>query len=305
MLTGHEFRQLPQQRPRRKTDTPPNDVAFLTLLHERVIERFARVSDLSAIVIPLDLPGHEQADAPHESPNHSVCAEFAHTDYCRDSWQWHLTQLNRHPKTHWHICDHDRCCAVVPVVCRDRCFAAVSLVCPNSIPERFFEARVEILDILVNDFVTSEDDFLARLLPPEQLSAESKAAAPRPIDTPPGDPPTHWQVLRAIEYIEKHFTEPKLTLGHIARKLDVHPDYLSRLFAKNAGQRINQYISARRIKTAKNLLDTTDWQVKRISRETGHVNPKWFSHLFKMHTGLLPLEYRRKGRRQERPASSQ
>ena len=296
MNTDDKIKRLRQRRLHGKTDTQPDGGAFLTLLNEHVVERFGRVSDLSVIAIPLDLPRLERAEDPPESPNHPACAAFTHTDHCRESWQRHLARLKRRPETHWHKCDNGRSCAVVPVVYRDQCLAAVKLVCPKLIPEHLFESRSEILDILVSNFVTSEHDFLARLLSPEQVSTTSTAPAPHQTDTPPSTPPTNTHVLRAIAYVEKHFTDPTLTLGRIARELDIHPDYLSRLFTEHVGRRINRYISARRIETAKSLLETTDWQVKRIARETGHANAKWFSHLFKVQTSLSPLEYRRKAR---------
>ena len=59
---------------------------------------------------------------------------------------------------------------------------------------------------------------------------------------------------------------------------------------------MSRYIAVRRVELAKTLLVTTDWQIKRIARETGHANPTWFSHVFGVHTGCTPGEHRRRAR---------
>jgi transcriptional regulator GlxA family with amidase domain len=54
------------------------------------------------------------------------------------------------------------------------------------------------------------------------------------------------------------------------------------------------FIASRRVELAKTLLATTDRQIKYIAHETGHANPNWFCHVFNVHTGLTPGEYRRR-----------
>jgi AraC family L-rhamnose operon transcriptional activator RhaR/AraC family L-rhamnose operon regulatory protein RhaS len=60
---------------------------------------------------------------------------------------------------------------------------------------------------------------------------------------------------------------------------------------------MGSFIVGRRIDDAQMLLATTDLQIKRIALRTGHANEAWFSHLFRVHTGITPTAYRRQSRR--------
>jgi hypothetical protein len=44
------------------------------------------------------------------------------------------------------------------------------------------------------------------------------------------------------------------------------------------------------------------WTKLPIARDTGHANPNWFCHVFRVHTGLTPNGYRRQSRQPPRPA---
>jgi len=63
------------------------------------------------------------------------------------------------------------------------------------------------------------------------------------------------------------------------------------------------YLAVRRVELAKTLLATTHRQVKVIARDTGHANPNWFCHVFRVHTGLTPNGYRRQSRHSPPPTS--
>jgi transcriptional regulator GlxA family with amidase domain len=60
---------------------------------------------------------------------------------------------------------------------------------------------------------------------------------------------------------------------------------------------MSEYIATRRIELAKKLLAATDSQVKEIAHQTGHASRAWFSQAFHAHTGLSPIEYRRRHQR--------
>jgi two-component system response regulator YesN len=104
---------------------------------------------------------------------------------------------------------------------------------------------------------------------------------------------SHPKIAEALRCIEEGLSDPTLTVEDIATRLGLHPTYLSRLFTEQTGQRMSRFIAARRIEKARHLLATTDWQIKRVALETGHANPNWFCHIFQLHTGLSPREYRR------------
>lgn len=285
---------LKRKRDRRvgpKEPGPPTLARLLELLTIQVIDRFARVglTEVQAVALGVSEPNEEQ---PAPNPSHPACAAFAASDYCRESWQLHLAQLKRRAETHWGTCQHGRICAIIPVVLEDRCLAAVKLAGPAPADNAEFKRLVEILELLVHDFVSAHADFLRRV--PGGLSKLATTPVSPNVGegTAVGLSPTHPQVARALVYVTAHLSDPRLTVGHVASVLGICPTYLSELFVAQVGQRMSQFIATRRIDAAKQLLNTTDWQIKRIAIETGHANPNWFCHVFSAHTGLTPSEYR-------------
>jgi AraC-like DNA-binding protein len=241
-------------------------------------------------------------DEPPPNPGHPACNEYAATDYCRESWQLHLAELRHRPATHWHKCDYGRRCALVPIVYRDRCLAVIKLVGPAALAEEAFEHQVELLDLLARDFVNAEAERLKRWLrtaPPALEPATNAAAEAAPHAH---EPVTHPLVLRALQCVEEHLSDPALTVGRVAREMDVHPNYLSGLFVDQLGERMSRFIARQRIERAKTLLTTTDWQIKRIAGDTGHANPNWFGYVFRALAGCTPGEFRRRSRARARTA---
>jgi AraC-like DNA-binding protein len=149
-----------------------------------------------------------------------------------------------------------------------------------------------MLDILVRDFVVGHAEFLDRLLHAEQADAILGLAPSAPAHAVGGPLPSHPQVANALRYIDEHLSDPKLSVGSIARALDIHPYYLGQLFAEQIGERMSRFIVSRRIERAKTLLAKGKRQIKRVAHETGFANPNWFCHVFKVYTGLAPGEYR-------------
>jgi AraC-like DNA-binding protein len=303
MLSGHDFRRIRRQERNRSAIEKSGNRALLALISERVIERFARISEARLAAIPLTVPAQEEFEEPAVGPCHPACVEHDGDDYCRESLQLHLAELGQQPETHWHACDFGRLCAYVPVIYNGRCLAAVKLACPASMSKEVFDRQVELLDVLVRDFVASEADSLDRMLQAELKAAQPDAVTARGPATAPGVRPRHVKLIRALSYIEEHLKEPSLTVRRIAEELDIYPNYLSQLFAKQVGQRLSQFIAGRRIELAKELLATTDWQVKRVARATGHANPRWFSYVFRVFTGLTPGTYRRRLQHHPHPIS--
>ena len=297
MISGHHFKRIGDQRRLQAAQAERNRQGLASLLSRHVVERFARLSSLAVSVRPLVPSRSGEDDDPSADPVHPACTEHRGCAYCRESWQLHLAELTRYPHTHWHKCDYGRFCAQVPVVYQERCVAALTLACPATADETEFEHQLDILDALARQFVAEQAAFLGELLHVEHVPEEVKVPPGGNADKPDRKTPTHPQVLRALQYIEEHLSDPELTVSQIAKALEIHPNYLGSLFADQVGKRMNRFITARRVDLAKTLLATTDWQVKRIAQKTGHANMAWFCHLFNTSTGFTPLGYRNRAKR--------
>lgn len=93
-------------------------------------------------------------------------------------------------------------------------------------------------------------------------------------------------------YIENNL-DFEIDVNQIANAFHYNPRYLGRLFKKETGTSINDYITSRRLKRAKLLLTDTEATVIDISNESGFNNVTYFNRLFKFRFGLTPTEYRK------------
>jgi AraC-like DNA-binding protein len=82
-------------------------------------------------------------------------------------------------------------------------------------------------------------------------------------------------------------------LDDIANDLFITKEHLSRLFKKEMGITISEYIIKTKILEAKNLLKETDYNILDIAVLLNYANSSHFSISFIKITGLSPSEYRK------------
>ena len=97
---------------------------------------------------------------------------------------------------------------------------------------------------------------------------------------------------KLISYIEKHLTDP-LSAEQICHDMHLSKTGLYRLFSEHLGCGVNQYITARRMEVARELLLHTDLPVSEICTRSGVSNYTYFCRLFKKRNGITPLQYRK------------
>ena len=97
-------------------------------------------------------------------------------------------------------------------------------------------------------------------------------------------------------YINNHYCEP-LHLKELARTVMLSPSYLSAKFKLKFGVSISDYISAKRIEKACELILKTDKPVSAVMNEVGINDSKFFYKTFKFYTGMTPGDYRKANRR--------
>jgi len=85
----------------------------------------------------------------------------------------------------------------------------------------------------------------------------------------------------------------KLNLIDIADKVNLSPDYLSKLFHKEVGQTVSDFIQQKKIETAIYFLEYTDLKITEISTILEYCNPGHFSNTFKKYSNCTPAEYRK------------
>jgi len=98
-------------------------------------------------------------------------------------------------------------------------------------------------------------------------------------------------ILKARVFIDRNFHRD-LTLEEVSREVHVSPYYFSKLFKEQTGDNFINYLTLRRVETAKQLLADGRRNIKTICNEIGYNDPNYFSRLFKRFEGVTPTEYR-------------
>ena len=95
-----------------------------------------------------------------------------------------------------------------------------------------------------------------------------------------------------MRYIENHHSE-KIVMEDIAAHFGYNPDYLSRLFKKQLGITVMQYLYEIRLNKIVRDLGETDHSIAYIFDTHGCTNHKYTMQLFKERFKCTPKEKRR------------
>ena len=106
------------------------------------------------------------------------------------------------------------------------------------------------------------------------------------------DDPRHRQIEEIACYIADNCCSP-LSLSSIAEHFYMNKCYLSRIFKEVTGFTVTGYLHARRIQKARTLLVQGSMNISEIAEAAGYENLTYFERVFRKHTGMSPLEYRK------------
>lgn len=104
-------------------------------------------------------------------------------------------------------------------------------------------------------------------------------------------PPQSEALLRVAEYINSSLSE-NLTISSLSNFSQIPERTLSRLFKKETGMTIFQFIKLRRIQMALELMEDNALNINEIVYRVGYESASTFSNLFKELIGTSPQKYR-------------
>ena len=104
---------------------------------------------------------------------------------------------------------------------------------------------------------------------------------------------TGLNIPKVKTFIDLNFTET-ISLEAVASQFNVNKSYLLRLFKKNTGLTVNNYILQKRILMAKIELRFSNKTLDVIAVECGFDSANYFIRIFKKVEGLTPGEYRKR-----------
>ncbi|WP_217594264.1 response regulator [Cohnella sp. GbtcB17] len=141
---------------------------------------------------------------------------------------------------------------------RDRAFHQIEMA----------ESRDEMLELL------------AQLLHRRHVVSTSKSDSGHPLIA----------AVRGI--IHEHYAHAALSLEQIASQVNVSESYLSRIFRKEVGLTVTDYINRTRIDNALHLLEGGEDRIYQVAYAVGYSNVEHFNRTFKKLTGRSPGSFR-------------
>lgn len=100
----------------------------------------------------------------------------------------------------------------------------------------------------------------------------------------------------AKRYILEHIQET-IYVEDIAGVVFLNAQYLMRIFKKDTGESILEFITNERIRLAKELLVKTEYPINQVADCVGYGNYSYFTKIFKRSSGMAPAAYRQEQRR--------
>lgn len=104
-----------------------------------------------------------------------------------------------------------------------------------------------------------------------------------------GEPPS--RIWRSVEYMERAYTDPGLTVSAVAARSYVSEVYFRRLFKREYGISPQRYIVDLRLRHAAALIATGYHTLKEVAFLSGYTDYKYFSVEFRRQYGISPSKY--------------
>lgn len=98
-------------------------------------------------------------------------------------------------------------------------------------------------------------------------------------------------VVICMDYIYSHLNK-RITVQVLSEYTGLSPSYLSRLFKKELGISISDYILEKKIEKSENLLKYSDYSLVDIANYLAFSSQSHFIQTFKKNVGLTPNKYR-------------
>lgn len=111
-------------------------------------------------------------------------------------------------------------------------------------------------------------------------------------------------VEKAKAYISENYSQ-LLSVKDVAEHVHLNPEYFTRLFKKETGKNIKNYMVDCKMTLAKDLLATSSLPVSMVALEVGYSNFSHFTQIFKKIENMTPSEYRLRVTKKENPENQE
>lgn len=101
-------------------------------------------------------------------------------------------------------------------------------------------------------------------------------------------------IRNLVIYINSNYSK-EISLSGIAEGSHISKEHLSRMFKKETGVTITEYVATARLKKATELLTTTNLSISEISELVGYSDNNYFVKVFRKYYKMTPSQYRHCG----------
>jgi AraC-like DNA-binding protein len=102
-------------------------------------------------------------------------------------------------------------------------------------------------------------------------------------------------IAKIIKFLEDNY-QKNISLDALSEIYQLSKTWICKSFLKATNMTIFEYKTMLQINKAKSLLRSSDLSVEKISKKLGFSVSRYFSKVFKKHTGVSPLQYRKQFR---------
>lgn len=101
-------------------------------------------------------------------------------------------------------------------------------------------------------------------------------------------------VAKVIRCVDEHYADNEFSLGWVCgNELFMNETYVGRLFQKKTGMKFTAWVTDKRLREAKQMLEREpNLSIGEIAERVGFVTSKYFIEVFRKHTGMSPGQYR-------------
>lgn len=101
----------------------------------------------------------------------------------------------------------------------------------------------------------------------------------------------HSLVAQIQQFVQGHLSED-VSLQAIANHVYLHPTHVSKVFKRETGENLSDYLLRLRMEKAVFLLKESRHKIYEVASLSGYKNPTYFIKVFKEHFGVTPQEFR-------------
>ncbi|MBP7177111.1 MAG: AraC family transcriptional regulator [Thermoclostridium sp.] len=98
------------------------------------------------------------------------------------------------------------------------------------------------------------------------------------------------QIVKCVDYIYNNLHK-RILITELAQYTGLNPSYLSRLFKKQTGVTITEYIQNKKIETARNMLQFSSYLPSQIASILAFPSQSYFIEVFRKKIGMTPKKY--------------